>query len=63
MAVNRQEIERTLDDGYVLGWDATEVPDELQKAVQHAADDQVEEFLKLVESHPESPPASSGKSS
>lgn len=63
MAINRQEVERTLDDGYVLGWDTTEVPDELQKAVKHAADDQVEEFLKRVESHQEPPPASSGKSS
>lgn len=63
MAIDRQEIERTLDDGYVLGWDTTAVPDELQKAVEHAANDQVEKFLEQVESHQESPPASPRKSS
>ncbi|HUC08267.1 MAG TPA: hypothetical protein VMR96_09265 [Solirubrobacterales bacterium] len=56
MAINQREIERKLEDGFVLGWDTTEVPDELRKTVRQVADGQIKEFFKLVESRQGEPP-------
>lgn len=48
MASKQPEIIRTLDDGFVVAWDTTEVPDTVRKGFEGLISEQADLLVKIL---------------